>query len=477
MKTIVFIGSQKSGSSREAIKAAEELGYYTVLFTNRINFIEKRAEFPDVHLMQWCDLNNIDEIENAITHLLSKALKICAVVSFVDPYCHTASLLNDKFCTKTFSTEAIGTMENKILSRVALAQSPYCPSFMSLSKDSMYSEKQIRSYLPFIMKSPNSTGSKDVFKIDTYNRFRHQIKKLFSKYPKDAVLLEEFIDGPQYLVETIFYENEVNIIAIIEQEIIYNERYIVTGYNLMTDPAPDFYNNLKIAIESIARFHGMKSGPCHLEMRYINNQWKLIEINPRISGAGMNKFIQIGLGINLVKETLKFAIGQDFNIQPKYKVPCFAQYVVVSEAGILEKVIGKNKATKSPGVKTVYVKPCKGAVLTPPISMGNRYAYVIATGDSEEEAKKNAKQAAAQIHFCLLPSKKEDTSVEDNKIENADEVSIPEIITQDIDTEEIHPQKITNEELGMDKLGIDEIKMDNKSGYLYSPVEYTEDFK
>ena len=476
MKTIVFIGSQKSGSSREGIKAAEELGYYTVLFTNRINFLEKREEFPDVHLMQWCDLENIEEIENAITDLISKALKICAVVSFVDSYCHVACLMHDKFCGETFSTEAIGTMENKILSREALAQSPYCPSFISLSKDSTYSEKQIKSYLPVIMKSPNSTGSKDVFKIGTYNRFKYQIEKLFSKYPKDAVLLEEFIDGPQYLVETIFYKNELNIIAIIEQEIIFNKRFIVTGYNLVTNPSSDFYDNLKIAVESIAKCHGMISGPCHLEMRYVNNQWKLIEINPRISGAGMNKLIQIGLGINLVKETLKFALGKDFDIKPKYKIPCFAQYLIISETGILEKVLGKNQATKSTGVKAVYIKPRKGVLLTPPISMGNRYAYVIATGASEEEAKKNAKQAAAKIHFCLLPSKKEDNTVEDNKVENLNEVLVPEITTKAVTTEE-HPQKITTEELDIANLGIEEIKMDNKSGYLYSPLEYSEDFK
>lgn len=476
MKTIVFIGSQKSGSSREAIKAAEELGYYTVLFTNRTNFLEKREEFPDVHLMQWCDLNNIEEIENAITDLLSKALKICAVVSFVDSYCHTACLMHDKFCTTTFSTEAIGTMENKILSRVALGQSPYCPSFMSLPKDFTYSEKQIKSYLPVIMKSPNSTGSKDVFKIDTYNRFRYQINKLFSKYPNDAVLLEEFIDGPQYLVETIFYKNQLNIIAIIEQEIVFNKRFIVTGYNLMTNPAPDFYNNLKIAIESIAKCHGMESGPCHLEMRYVNNQWKLIEINPRISGAGMNKLIQISLGINLVKETLKFALGQEFDIKPKYKIPCFAQYVVTSETGILEKVLGKNQAIKSPGVKAVYIKPRKGTLLTPPISMGNRYAYVIATGANEAEAKKNAKQAAAKIHFSLLPSKKEDNTIEENKVENLTEVLIPEITTEAVTTDD-HPQKIATEELDIANLGIEEFKMDNKSGYLYSPLEYSEDFK
>lgn len=51
MKTIIFIGTQKSGSSREAISTAEQLGYYTVLLTDRQSYMEQRTEFPDVHHM------------------------------------------------------------------------------------------------------------------------------------------------------------------------------------------------------------------------------------------------------------------------------------------------------------------------------------------------------------------------------------------------------------------------------------------
>lgn len=31
MKTIIFINSNKNGSSREAIKAADKMGYFTIL--------------------------------------------------------------------------------------------------------------------------------------------------------------------------------------------------------------------------------------------------------------------------------------------------------------------------------------------------------------------------------------------------------------------------------------------------------------
>ncbi len=403
MNTIVFINTQKSGSSREAIKAADRLGYYTVLLTDRMTFLEKRTEFPDVHLMKLCNLKNFENIKDAIKHLISQALKICAIVSFVDPYCTTACRLAEEFSVNKFSTEAIRIMENKLLSRQTLSKLPYRPKFRSLSKNDSFSKSQLNSCFPLIMKSPNSCGSKDVFKINSFKCFKHQMENLFIKYPDDVILVEEFLDGPQYLIETVVFENTVHIIAIIQQEITFGQRFIITGYNLMVDPPTDFYKNLKTAVTSIIESHGMESGTCHLEMRYVKGQWKLIEINPRISGAGMNKMIEIALGINLVEETLKYILGLDYNIKPRYKIPCFTKYVVISETGILEKVTGKNRATKSPGVKAVYVKPRKNTLLTPPISMGNRYAYVIATGDSEEDAKQNAKYAASQINFSLSP--------------------------------------------------------------------------
>jgi biotin carboxylase len=407
MKTIVFLNTQKSGSSREAIKAAEELGYYTVLFTDKPNMLKKRTEFPDVHLMRLLDLNNLEEIRMAIKALILRALDICAIVSFTDPYCHTACVLAEEFGVNKFSTESIKIMEDKILSREVISNLPYVPRFLSLDENTAISNKEIKSYMPAIIKSPNSTGSKDVFKVSTIKEFKAYRANLYKKYPRVPVLVEEFLDGPQYLVECIVIEKKVQIVAIIQQEITYCQRFIITGYNLMIDPPTDFYEKLKNAVESIVQSHGMQCGSCHLEMRYANSQWKLIEINPRISGAGMNKFIEIGLGINLVKETLKLSLGQEINLECKYKNHTFSQYVIISETGILVKVTGRNKASKCPGVKFVYVKPRKGALLTPPTSMGNRYAYVIATGENEEQARENGKFAASQIEFSLLPPPEE----------------------------------------------------------------------
>jgi biotin carboxylase len=309
-------------------------------------------------------------------------------------------------------------MLNKISSREVLSGTSYAPGFVKLSEGLMPSKIEVRKYLPFIMKSPKSTGSKDVLKITSYKEFSRNKNRLFEKYPGEPILIEEYLEGPQYLVETIVNEGNLNIIAIFKQEITFGERFIITGYELLIHLEDDFYNKLKSAVETIISKHGLIYGliygPCHLEMRLVKDRWKLIEINPRISGGGMNDLVKEGTGINLVKETLKILIGQKPNLKSKYTSNVFAQYVTVSESGILERVTGRNKSLKAPGVKKVYIKPRKGSLLSPPLSMGNRYAYVIATGDTAEDAKINAKFAASQISFKLI-SNNEKEVVEDLK--------------------------------------------------------------
>ncbi|AGK97501.1 ATP-grasp domain-containing protein [Clostridium pasteurianum] len=402
MKTIVFIGTLKSGSSREAIKVAEQLGYYTVLLTGRLDFLDNRTDFHDVHLMRKCNLNKMSELRDAINNLISYGLDIKVIVSFLDARCYTAALLAEEFGLGAFSSQVMSKMKNKIISRGLISGTEYCPNYLTLSGDNALSEEELKKKLPIIIKSPKSTGSKDVYKVTSYEEFIKYYNIFKSKYPNRSILIEEFLDGPQYLIETVVKENHVNIAAIIEQEITFtNNHFIVTGYNMLIAPPKKFYDSLKKAVSDIIKIHGMKKGSCHLEMRYIKGKWKLVEINPRISGANLNKMIEISFGINLVGEILKIALGEVPDVKPKFKKYTFAKYVISPQSGILEEVTGTEDASKCSGVEFIEVLPKKGAFLKPPVTMGNRYACVIATGDTEEEAKAYANLAASKINFKL----------------------------------------------------------------------------
>jgi biotin carboxylase len=348
-----------------------------------------------------CNLNNFDDIRSTIDNLIMQRLEISAIVSFIDPYCHTASLLSREYGLKYFSSNAISAMLDKTKTREALAETPYSLSYHIAEDSADAPNFNPAQALPLILKSPLSTGSKDVRLASTAEQYKTGLNQLRKKYPNAPVLIESFLDGPQYLVETLTIGGRVNIVAIIEQEITFSGRFIVTGYKMVLEDN-EFFGSLKKAAKSIVSALGMEEGPCHLELRHSGRQWRLIEANPRISGGAMNLLIETSFGLNLAKETLKCALGLPADMDYKHRKETFLQYIVVPRGGALLKVTGKNAAQNSPEVVRVYVKPKRGSMLVPPVSMSHRYAYVMATGASGEDAKQNAKTAASKIRFHLL---------------------------------------------------------------------------
>ncbi|PER06840.1 biotin carboxylase, partial [Bacillus cereus] len=109
---------------------------------------------------------------------------------------------------------------------------------------SSFLKKNKKINFPLIVKSPKSSGSKDVLLVKNKNQLIFSIQSLLNKLPNEEILLEEYVDGPQYLVEILVQNGKVHIIAVIEQEITLFERFIVTGYSLLGQVDKSLYNSL-----------------------------------------------------------------------------------------------------------------------------------------------------------------------------------------------------------------------------------------
>jgi biotin carboxylase len=406
MQTIIFLGSNKSGSSREAIIAASEMGYFTVLLTDRRKWGRQREEFPDVHQMILMrNLSDREEIFEQLSTIKNQGKQVRAFVSFIDPLVSLAADISKELGLQEVSVGALFKMEDKTRFRDVLKRNPVSPHFSvcSLEMDGNEIFDHHVKKLPVILKSPISNGSKDVIKADSRKEFLKGVQYFKKNFSHTPLLIEEYLSGPQYLIEVVVRHAKTEIVAIIEQEISSNSRFIITGYHMPARLASGAKETLTAAIENIMKDIGLSHGTCHLEMRHVNEEWKLIEINPRISGSVINQMILESTGICLVKETLKLYLGEELCLLPSKNEYVFAEFITVDIPGKLIKVTGKNKAKKIKGVKKVYVKPRKGSILNPPLSMGDRYAYVLASSSDPARAKETAKKAAEEIRFYLEP--------------------------------------------------------------------------
>jgi biotin carboxylase len=375
-----------------------------VLFSNRQKYIQQRTEFPEVHQLILVDLSNYDEIRKNLDQLQKQGKQIKAIMSFVHSYVHLAATLSEEFCSTVVSTDAILKMENKVLTRELLKGHPNSPYYELYNPDDYSLEYFIelaKDHLPLIVKSPTSAGSKDVMLANNENQLKLAIQDLLKK--NEQILLEEYLKGPQYLVEVLVHNGKVHIVAVIEQQITLFHRFIVTGYSLLSVINQRMYHSIFQAVSSILKAFQMKNGACHLEMRLVNGVWKLIEINPRISGGAMNRIIEVGYGINLVEQTIQLMLGNEPRLTKKHSKYVYAHYLTVDSRGKLNKVTGKELTSQYPGVDEVYIKPRQGQIVRPPISMGDRCGYILASSDNKIEAKRIALRAASNIRFYLDP--------------------------------------------------------------------------
>lgn len=411
MQTIVFIETNKSGSSREAIKAAERLGYLTILLTNKKKFLQQRSEFSDIHQIYYVSQINVRYLRQKIAFLERQGKDIVAVLSFIDPFVQVAARLSREFCETNFDVTAISKMEDKIETRKVLQRQSISPFYTVLNPASLGQESAKLRYfitkhtqfLPLIVKSPVSTGSKDVLYAGNRYQLKTSIQTLLNKYPNQPILIEEYLHGPQYLLEVLVQNGEAHVVAVIEQKISKQDRFIVTGYGLLAEVEEEMQNSLYQVATTIVKAFNIKNGACHLELKLVNGEWKLIEINPRISGGVMNRLIEVGFGINLVQETIKLYTGQKASLHKAHQKFAYAHYITLNSKGRLKKVTGRRQALSHEGVEEVYIKPRKGMRLTPPLSMGHRYGYVLSSADTLEKAKTIAENAAKEIQFHLDP--------------------------------------------------------------------------
>ena len=403
MQSIVFLGTNKTGSSYEGIKAAKRLGYETILLTNRTIFVEEREGYIEIDDVRLLNMSDTDELFSAINNLIVEGKMIECFISFLDEYVYLAAMLTNIICSTPLTFEPLQIMSDKILTRSYLSGKSYTPFFKVLSahRDMGIELNELNDLFPLIIKSPKSNGSKDVILVENSWECKKAMKKLHRKNPEFPILVEEYLEGPQYLVEVVVYHSAITIAAIVEQEVTKGERFIITGYSIC--PNLEQPPGLKETVFSIIEDFQLRNGTCHLEMRLTNKGWKLIEINPRMAGGAMNRMIEEAFGFNLAEQTIRLYTGLEPNLRKKQNKAIYTHYLIFGTIGKLVKVSGCDSAKKQTGVLEVYTKGEQGQLVTPPRSMGQRYGYVLAAADTKEKAKECAMKGAQQIQFYVQP--------------------------------------------------------------------------
>lgn len=222
MKKIVIIGA--NDFQRPLIQKAHEMGYETHVFAWR----EGATGAKDADYFY----------EISITEK-EKILKICrqirpqAVTTIGSDLANiTVQYLAEKLGLPGNSRECIENSTNKFQMRSAFLKAGiWTPFFGVVGENDVI---QVPGY-PVIVKPTDRSGSRGITRVECEEELQAAVSRAIEQSFEKKAIIEEYIKGSEYSVETISYQGRHTLLAVTKKYTTGNPHYIEVGH---LEPAP-----------------------------------------------------------------------------------------------------------------------------------------------------------------------------------------------------------------------------------------------
>jgi biotin carboxylase len=216
------------------------------------------------------------------------------------------------------------------------------------------------------------------------------------------VLAEEYLDGPEYSVESISLRGKHEIVSITEKLTTELPRFIEIGHSAPAVLSAAAVEQLTDLVTTFLELIGQRTAPAHTELRLTADGPRIIESQTRFGGDQIWEICELVTGVDLMTQVLAELLSLP---QPprRPRAPAAAIRFFCLEEVRVERVSGIADAEQAPGVVRISCSLRPGQVLTTLTSSNSRQGYVLCTGADPAEARVNADAAHDLVRVELKP--------------------------------------------------------------------------
>ncbi len=208
------------------------------------------------------------------------------------------------------------------------------------------------------------------------------------------LLAEEFLDGPEFSVETFSYGGRHTVLAVTEK--FTGAGSVEIGHLV---PARLSARDRTAVAEAACRFLdavGLVEGPAHTELILTTAGPRIVESHNRPGGDGIVDLVRHVTGHDV--RDLLAAHTADAEAEPATaRAGAAATWFLTAEPGVASEVSGWAEAAAAPGVVAVSPDVAPGDTVRPLTGSDARCGSVTAVADTADEALGRARAAAALI--------------------------------------------------------------------------------
>ena len=249
------------------------------------------------------------------------------------------------------------------------------------------SEEAQDLYFPLICKPRDNSGSRGVKLCRDLTELDSCIKEALEVSKLDTVLVEEFIEGREFSIESLHYKGKSEVIQFTEKKTTEFPYNVELGHKQPANLTDDQRNQICDIIVKIAHCMHFENCPSHTELKINERGIFVIETSPRLGGDYITSTLTpLSTGINLEDQLLHIALGEPVDTTTgrvdKASAVCFFS---LPEGKVIDIDSKINEASNWPNVHSFHLKLKAGDTINKITSSLNRYGQFIVTGIRREE--------------------------------------------------------------------------------------------
>ena len=230
--------------------------------------------------------------------------------------------INDELGLSGISREAAIRATNKHLMREAFeaGNAPSPKSILTVSAEDAWNHLQNGFDSDGILKPSRNSGSRGIAKV-TRDMPKEDFVKAYdvalNESRDKSVLIEQFIEGPEFSIEIIVWNSKVNVLTVTDKKTTEAPHFVELGHSQPSCFSAEDVEKLKAAAVAGVKALGVNNCACHAEAKLMDGKAYLMEIGARLGGDFIStELTHLSTGIDMVAAAINCALGIEPCLEP-----------------------------------------------------------------------------------------------------------------------------------------------------------------
>lgn len=265
---------------------------------------------------------------------------------------------------------------------------------------------------PVVVKPRSLAGSIAVVRVDgaagIAAAYRNACAAGHPKFEHMAgALVEEYLDGPEYSVESIVVDGEARIVAVTEKHLGMAPHFEELGHTVCASDPVWRDARLRSVTAQAHRALGIHTGATHAELRMTATGPRMIEVAARLAGDMIGHLVTLATGVDMSAGAADVAAGAAPDLEPTLARAAAVRLLYPPADARVRSLGMAPEALEHPWLDRVFWIAAAGDELRlPPRGFMSRLGCIVVTGDDGAACRDRLAQveALARIELAALPA-------------------------------------------------------------------------